>query len=217
MPPQEPPRRDCTGYPARPMSTSYKDNAYGQHLPAFLRLLLRDARVTGKQDANNPTQTGRRNFARQMFAFVDGSVESLRTLVLVAVGSRLPLVDIAGLYGSYALKQNGRMKRTNKHEPAGPRLLLSSRLLVSHLGLSVVIETGRAEWKAFTEAQDLRNRITHPRLPCDLVVNDKEFGQLEACLSWLERHVGTAFAEAARATQRGNIAEEVIQAMVLEP
>jgi hypothetical protein len=192
---------------------SYKLRAFDQHLPAFLKVLLVDARISGMQDRS---QEGRRNFARQTFAFLDGGMQCLRTLTFMAVGNILLPTEIGALYSNFGLDDQGDVKRLNKHELLTPRLLFTSRLLARYQGISAQIDTSQSDWGELRKAQKLRNRVTHPRLPADLDISDDEFETLEAALSWFDRHLGKTFAEAAIALNQPTLADDVVQAMLNE-
>jgi hypothetical protein len=196
------------------MSTAHKDNAFADYLPAFLLTLLGDARVSGKQDLNGPLQTRRRNFARQTFAFLDGGVACMRTLALVAVSPKLRPTEVAALYGNVEIKQQSvtRAKRQAAH---GQVLLLANHVLHTHLGLELIDKEGD-DWQSFTQVRELRNCVTHPRLPEHLEISDADFGIIERTLSWLETLVGTAFKETAAVLGRPNLAEDVVHEMLKE-
>ncbi len=129
--------------------------------------------LDAKQDAYS-----RRNYVRNLFAMIDGTIYILKHTILIAAADASDQVSI-GEHAllreqSFDIKENGEVRTYKKYPKLADNLLFTKRQLEKHFGLSLNIDLKSAEWFDFKKAIEIRNRVTHPKKLAEFDVSKDE-------------------------------------------
>jgi hypothetical protein len=164
--------------------------------------LANDVQLLVDQLTGNDIQVLRRAVYGALFAYIEGMVFSLKKEIML-------------LRKQVGWEPRGKEKRllTEKKE-----IVVNGETIVTrtyHVSLSrsipyafreyafmhwfdFEIDTEDGGWKALLEAQAVRNRLTHPKYPRDLIIADKELLLIVSGASWFDNNLKTLFAECAK-------------------
>jgi hypothetical protein len=148
------------------------------------------------------TQLGRRQYARTVFAAVEGAIYVFKQLVLHEVEDRgLHLSSGEELFleeVEYRLNDRGEVERQRAKITFINNLKFSFRLFAQVHGLKLQLQTGGDGWCALKESIKVRDRLAHPKRVEDLTVTDDEFRKLNKAYYWFASTAMIYFAEATR-------------------
>ncbi|WP_219033282.1 hypothetical protein [Shewanella algae] len=144
-------------------------------------------------------QFTRRAYIRSLFALIEGSIWVLKQTVLLAPVKqgnvkRLTAAEYALLSDkTFDLKSNGQPKEQTKFLKLPENIRFTFSVVEKYFGMKIDLEVGKEPWNKFLEAQQVRNRITHPKTPSDFVVSDSEITACKDACSWFNELVATFF------------------------
>ncbi|WP_146097998.1 hypothetical protein [Xanthomonas arboricola] len=145
------------------------------------------------------TQFTRRAYVRNVFAMIEGCIWALKETVLLAhtVDGRKKLFA-RGEYEllsdtSFDLKVNGEIKEQTKYLRLPENVRFTFRILKKYFGGTYNIASDSKSWQAFLAAQNVRNRITHPKTSEEFEVSDAELEQCQLACSWFNNLVLSFF------------------------
>jgi hypothetical protein len=171
----------------------FADRVYGNY-SKFCKALADDVNAAADLLRANDTQFTRRTYLRSCFALVDGMLFAHRTVVQAytkdAAESPLPpkwteaermlLQEV-----EYELADNGTVKvRGQKFQPFLKYTRFIFNVPAKHHRKSNPVDYGGSGWQSFRAAYEIRNRITHPKSPDDLLISDGELVHIRAAVAW---------------------------------
>lgn len=156
-----------------------------------------------KEAPDHETQLGRRQFARTIFAAMEGGIYVFKQLALLEVrelelslsaGEELFLDEV-----EYKLNEHGELKSHRAKIRFIQNLKFAFRTFAKIHGLHLTLQTDGDGWCALMESIKVRDRLTHPKQIDDLTVTDREFERLEKAYNWFASTAETYFIEASGA------------------
>ena len=133
------------------------------------------------------TQFARRTYVRAVFALVEGNMNLMANVCLECVNRseiQISALESEVLRQERTIEKQGISTTIPKFLPAkdrhGPLMNTFARLYSRTYGL----DKSNSGWRSFTNAIELRNRITHPRNALAFEVTDSELDALEEARSW---------------------------------
>lgn len=134
------------------------------------------------------SQTDRRSLVRALFALIEADVFNRKRIALRLCDEGFVSFSIAELAllreEQYVLDDKGLAKTNQKFLRLSDNLKFAIHSFVKAADIKHNIPTGTREWKAFQRSIKIRNRITHPKDPNDLDINEEEFQQIKATFNW---------------------------------
>ena len=155
--------------------------------------MLEDAQWAEEALEKEDNQFTRRAYIRSLFAMIEGSIWVLKQTVLhtpVPEGQirTLSAAEYALLSDkTYNLKSNGQPKEQTKYLKLPDNFRFTFSVLGKFLDTSFDLGVGTVAWSNFLEAQAIRNRITHPKIPEDFEVSDDEIATCKETCSWFNQ------------------------------
>ena len=154
-------------------------------------MLWDDCKAADQLQAEDPDdQFARRTLLRTFIALVEGEVWSRQQLAVEWAADRGVKLDPGELLIARDQKtklENGTVK-TTKAKGGGiglrERVQFSFKLVAKAWGLKFKLEKDKAGWQSFTAVIDIRNRITHPKSPRDMRVEDAELRDIRESIWW---------------------------------
>lgn len=138
--------------------------------------------------ADRTSQFARRTYIRSIATFVEAWTNAIK--LLCTEGSRVAIQPFTG--AELALLRDVAFDLNDKGEPvANVKFLKADRnfrfafaAYAKLMGSDVQLRTDQNGWARFRDLIRLRNRLTHPRNPPDLIVTDIELEQAEQASKW---------------------------------
>lgn len=161
----------------------------------LLMPMLDDAHWAEQALDKDDNQFTRRAYIRSVFAMIEGIVWSLKQTVLQAPVSNGKIKRLsAGEYEllsdkSYDLKSNGEIREQTKHLKLPDNVRFTFKVLAEYFGIGFDLGVDTPLWGKFLAAQEIRNRITHPRTSVEFTVTDHEIEVCEQACSWFNNLV----------------------------
>lgn len=170
--------------------------------------MLDDAHWAEQTLDRDDNQFTRRAYIRSVFSMIEGTVWALKQTVLGAPappGQKKRL--LAGEYEllsdkTYELKSNGQIKAQAKYLRLPENIRFTFSMLDKYFGIEFDLGVGTPSWDKFLVAQDIRNRITHPRTMGEFSVTDKEISICKDACSWFNTLVASLFTGLAERSMR---------------
>lgn len=168
-----------------------RDTAEGL-LPDVAR--CHDALKPFAENYPNPTSDQRaevqfwlRMFTHAVFALVEGVSYAIRlsAIALYHEGqlSLSPGEWFVLLEKRYSLR-NGKLRESDAFNGVLDNLYIAFRLLPRAFGVDFKLDTGDHRYRAFRQAVELRNTITHPKHPEDLKLSQQAICYLDVGVKW---------------------------------
>jgi hypothetical protein len=135
------------------------------------------------------SQFARRAWTRAVFALLECNTNLMADVILKA-NSRgevsLSPAEFAVLREeSYRLTSNGReAKSHSSFSPLRGRFRFVVELFAKLYDVEFVLDSGGAGWSMFSDAVDVRNRITHPSSVNDFCISRGDIDAIEAARKW---------------------------------
>ncbi|WP_420628753.1 hypothetical protein [Candidatus Leptofilum sp.] len=155
--------------------------------------MLEDAHWAEEALDKEDSQFTRRAYVRSLFAMIEGSIWVLKQTVLHAPMPEgqvqiLSPAEYALLSDkTYNLRSNGQPKEQTKYLKLPDNLRFTFSVLEKFLKTDFDLGVGTVAWDNFLEAQAIRNRITHPKIPEDFEVLDGEIATCKETCSWFNQ------------------------------
>ena len=136
------------------------------------------------------SQFTRRAYVRNLFAMIEGCIWALKETVL-----RAPVQEgrtkrlLPGEYEllsdkSYELKSNGQVREQTKYLRLPENVRFTFAVLSKYFGTECNLGVGTSSWSDFLAAQEIRNRITHPKTTAEFSISDEEITTCRDVCSW---------------------------------
>ena len=144
-------------------------------------------------------QFTRRAYVRNIFAMIEGSIWVLKQTVLFAPVpegrvKKLSPAEYALLSDkTYELKSNGQTKEQTKYLKLPENFRFTFGVLKKYFGTEFNLGVGTVVWDNFLAAQEIRNRITHPKTVTEFEVSDSELATCKEACSWFNELVVAFF------------------------
>ena len=135
-------------------------------------------------------QVWRRSLYRAMFALIEGVNHCFKKDVLqtwcgiIGENTELQLQDIKA-----TTDNAGNHGFIRSFQPFSQNLDFAFDTYAWTAGSSFVIDKNSKDWKSLLAANEVRNRIVHPKSPFDLIVSDEEMDLLRATKQWYHQQV----------------------------
>lgn len=161
--------------------------------------LLEDAHWAEQALDKQDNQFTRRAYIRSIFAMIEGSIWVLKQTVIHA-----PVSDggikrlLPGEYAllsdmTYELKSNGQIKEQTKYLKLPANCRFTFDVLAKYFRSEFNLGVGTVAWDNFLAAQEIRNRITHPKTVSEFEVSDNEIATCKEACSWFNDLIVTFF------------------------
>ena len=129
-------------------------------------------------------QTIRRMYVRLLMSQVEGTIATMKAETLERT-SRLSIGEQAALAeASYDIDDSGNVRQ----RPNFPKFLnnvrFAFRTYAKIQDISFVPDYGGKGWQSFREVVDIRNRLTHPKQPEEMVITDAEMVTVDEAHDW---------------------------------
>jgi hypothetical protein len=171
----------------------FADRIFGNFM-LFMNALVADAKDAA--DLLRETDSGftRRTYLRSFFSFVEGVLFARRIIVyeytkdeadspvsnVLSDAERMLLQEI-----EYTMDDNGSVKvRAQNFQPFLKFLRFTFAVASKHGRKPNSVDYAGVGWAWFRVAHEVRNRITHPKSPEDLAINDSELDHVKATVKW---------------------------------
>jgi hypothetical protein len=161
--------------------------------------MLEDAHWAEQALDKEDNQFTRRAYIRNVFAMIEGSIWVLKQTVLHAPVSegrikKLSPAEYALLSDkTYELKSNGQTKEQTKYLKLPENFRFAFGVLTKYFGTEFNLGVGTVAWDNFLAAQEIRNRITHPKTVAEFEVSDSEIATCKEACSWFNELVFAFF------------------------
>lgn len=152
--------------------------------------LIQDIHWAEKVLDKEDNQFTRRAYIRSLFSTIEGSVWVLKkTLLHIAVHEghikNLSVAEFALLSDiTYDLKNNGEPKEQEKHLKLPQNIRFTFDIFGKYFKIKFDLHIGQVEWNHFLDAQMIRNRIAHPKMPQNFEITDSEIEICKDACSW---------------------------------
>ncbi len=140
--------------------------------------------------SSKKSQFSRRIYARTLFSQIEAWVYNLKTLILEselileAPPTPLELTALREETWGGVSDAGQPQVRADRFIPLAANIRFACQTAARCFGVSYSIAAGEAGWKAFREALEIRNRLTHPRSSADLAVSDTEVETIHKAHEW---------------------------------
>ncbi|NCC62519.1 MAG: hypothetical protein EOM12_16640 [Verrucomicrobiae bacterium] len=131
---------------------------------------LQAARILNNEDVNSCLEAYRTDTSSQIFR---------RNLIC----AQFAFVE-AGLYGLRYMAALGEETKIPKKTPAKQNLEDSFNGLAATLDVPLAVSKQNTGWDAMTKAIRMRDRITHPRKPEELLISDSDMKIFDRATKW---------------------------------
>ncbi|KFG89166.1 hypothetical protein BV98_002993 [Sphingobium herbicidovorans NBRC 16415] len=152
----------------------------------LLKMLAGDVQWALDHLAQSDTQTARRNLIRCLVSAAEGMSWTYRMNIMSMArhfDEANPLIEMAFAEASYAVTENGVIVEQARHISLTAMIRLTTRVAQTFCP-EVKVDFGVAGWSALKKAISVRNRITHPKQPEDLLLSDDEIEAAKAGFFW---------------------------------
>lgn len=167
----------------------------GEMVDVMLKTLIDDIRVcSSKMVRAEDAPFWRRMYARNLFAYVEGSSSMLRVVgtALICEGkdTSIPVTKLALLQDSqFIIERNGKLREDRQRQTTLSHIAFTLRTVADLLGVEKVFvdqQFGENGWNKFQQAIKIRDRLTHPKNHSDLEISLKELKQLVDAFQWYQ-------------------------------
>ena len=161
--------------------------------------MIEDAQWAEEALDKEDNQFTRRAYIRNVFAMIEGSIWVLKQTVLHAPASEgktkkiLPAEFALLSDKTYELKSNGQTKEQTKYLKLPENFRFTFSVLTKYFGTEFNLGVGTIAWDNFRAAQEIRNRITHPKTVAEFKVTDIEIATCKEVCSWFNDLIVTFF------------------------
>lgn len=146
--------------------------AYGNYL-ALSDVLLDDLKALDAKERKE--RNWRRNFVRSSAVMIEGYGHCLREICRVALKSDAPELS----------PKEGKVIRDEASFNAADRVKLTLKAAHRLFDLSQSPNFGGEEWVRAQALFKKRDKLMHPKEPCDLDISDEEWGPMRKDIAWL--------------------------------
>lgn len=167
------------------------------------KILLCDITEALRLYNKNPLdQFSRRAYVKAVFSYIEGHLYqfkqfmiSLETIMnpykLPGGNSRIGLFTTAEVHvlkeRTYIAKSNGTAEERFSMLNLQDNIQFTYHLLEKTLEINFQLDCRGAGWQALREAQNIRNRITHPKKSSELIVSDQDIAVVGNAAHWYEQ------------------------------
>ena len=143
-------------------------------------------RLLEKED----NQFSRRAYVRNIFGMIEGSIWVIKQTILIAAKDTgmvklIPVAEYALLSdNAYELKNNGEPKVQIKYLKLPENIKFTFKIIEKYLRIDLNLGIGTIAWENFLQAQEIRNKITHPKKSTEFEVSDKDIAIAKEVSSW---------------------------------
>lgn len=137
---------------------------------------------------NRASQFARRNYVRAVAAFVEAWINSSKQLCTRAADvaiTRFTPAELALLRDvSFELNDKGEAVERQRFFNFEQNFRFAFAAYAKLHGSEIKLKTDEHGWQALRQFVKVRNRLTHPRNPNDLMVTDAELKDIEKATDW---------------------------------
>lgn len=159
-------------------------------LPELFLSLANDVIIAERELDQAEPQFRRRSYIRAVFALVEGVTFVMKQFAL-SVHERgditFPPAELALLREEQYDLDKGTPRTQQKFLKLADNLRFAFKTFAEAFRSTYTLNTSVPQWQLFTGAIDLRNRITHPKAPDDLIISDDEMGKIQEVAAWYRR------------------------------
>lgn len=163
-----------------------------------------------RYDKNPQDQFSRRAYVKAVFSYIEGhlyqfkqfmiSLETIMSPCKIPVGNfRIALFTTAEVHilkeRSYIAKSNGTAEERFSAISLQDNIQFTYHLLEKTLEINFRLDCSGIGWQALQKAQNIRNRITHPKKSADLIVSDQDIVVVGNAAHWYEQTTHTCTTE----------------------
>lgn len=145
---------------------------------------------------DSSTQVMRRSAFRAAFAWIEGTVFQIKQIALGAshvTKKAFTQGELAVLAErQYRLSNTGKVEHSRWDIELKANLRFAFRALAQSWEHDLEIDAGGQDWQRLHQAIQIRNRLTHPKAPKDLIVSDEEISLLKSARDWHEVQLRSA-------------------------
>ena len=152
----------------------------------LFKILLNDS-MTSKDAsrADIENQYLRRTFVRTSFATIEGLLNILNQSVVDIYKNEFFALTNEELENLTEETRTKKGETRLKFMPLNKKLQFSFEIFARKIGgIDYKIDTTTDKWKEFENAIYIRNRLTHPRLPEDMLLDEKQMAVVLNAYSW---------------------------------
>src|SRR2546421_5319446 len=162
-------------------------------LQEIQEVLFSDVKACTETLSMQSSAFGRRAYVRAMFAYVEGTIFSLKQVALIdadEAGINLTRAELSFLLEeSYQLTDTGKAEaRHNYGVRLAPNIRFVFNLVARIYNLAYELKVNDSGWSSFREALEIRNRLTHPKTAADTVVSHNDFLLASQAFIWFQRN-----------------------------
>ena len=165
-------------------------------LPELFLSLANDVIIAERELDQAEPQFRRRSYVRAVFALVEGVTFVMKQFAL-SVHERgditLPPAEVAPLREEQYDLDKGTPRTKQKFLKVADNLRFAFKTFAQAFRSTYTLDTTVHQWQLFSEAIDLRNRITHPKAPDDLIISDDEMRKIQEVAAWYRKVTGDLF------------------------
>lgn len=159
-----------------------------KELQLIYKALLEDVlKHSEKIKAEPQSAVWRRSSVRATFAFIEGTASSMRRylvfLCMVRKDDLASMEDAELLFESYRIP-TGSANKKRKHLSFADSIKKTLNLLARACRINFDVGRHSQDWENFLEAVMIRDRLTHPKEPRDLIVSDTELVKATNAGKW---------------------------------
>lgn len=146
--------------------------------------------VAAQVDSGDEFGSARRAYVRVMLSFIEGMSHAIKDLLIAADREKRLSLSLPEVFVLREVqfevdgKARARAVRRPLRTKDGVRFLL--KLLGRVAQPPFEPQFGDDGWRAFSEAIEIRNRVTHPRSREDLWLTDKDLDVVDRAVLWFE-------------------------------
>lgn len=133
------------------------------------------------------SQFARRAYVRTVFSAMDGTLNGLSAMLLSFPQAQLlldqPTITLLREV-TYELADDGTVRERNRYVSFLPKVRLVLRAVFTIGAAKVTPDYSLVGWRAMREAEEVRNRLTHPRSVQELNVSNADIEQLHLAKNW---------------------------------
>jgi len=148
-------------------------------LLGLLDALAKDTDACEAEVKRTGSGLAKRNFVRALFAWIEAVSYLMRQHVLreacteVLTEKSMPTL-LAASERSFYIDGKGDVVEQPLKTRTSNLLLFSLKSFAERLGLSLTVDKGGRNWQAYTQALEIRDRLTHPKASEDLELTERD-------------------------------------------
>lgn len=165
-------------------------------LPELFLCLANDVVIAERELDEAEPQSRRRSYVRAVFALVEGVTFVMKQFALSvheSGGITFPSAELALLREEQYDLDKGTPRTQQKFLKVADNMRFAFKMFAEAFQSTYILDTSVHHWQRFLVAIDVRNRITHPKAPDDLIISDDEMRRIQEVAAWYRTVTGDLF------------------------